>query len=334
MTKTRMTPEDVKGVWAIVPTPAKPDAGDWRAQDTVDLDETAKMVELLVEGGASGILSMGTLGECATLTWPEKKAFMAALVESAAGRIPVFVGSTTPNTRDTVEQMRFATDLGADGTMLGIPHWCTPSLSTAVQFYRDVAEGAPDLAIAIYANHEAFKFDFPAAFWGQVAGIPQVVTAKYAAGPATLMQDLAAIAGRIKILPIDYAYYACARMADEIDAFWSSGAVCGPNVAIELFDVVTKARANGDWSAARAFAGRLAGTARSFIPEGSMKLFSTYNIALEKERMAAGGLISPGPVRPPYGFTPEAYLEGAREAGKLWADLSHELSEQKVAAVG
>ncbi|MDD3798606.1 MAG: dihydrodipicolinate synthase family protein [Novosphingobium sp.] len=333
MTKRLRAPSDINGVWAIIPTPATPDAGDWRATDTVDLDETARIVELLIEGGVSGILSMGTLGECATLTWPEKQKFMAALVESARGRVPVFVGTTASNTRDTVEQSRYAYDLGADGTMLGLPHWCAISLPNAVQFYRDVAEGTPDLNIAIYANVEAFKFDFPTPFWAQVADIPQVVTAKYS-GPATLMQDLAAIRGQIKLLPNEYNYYGCARMDDRIDSFWSSGAVCGPNVAIHLHDLVAEARRTGDWSEAQAFAGRLGPSGAALFPEGSFKIFSTYNIALEKARMEAGGLIKPGPVRPPYRVTPEPYLAGARRSGEMWAEISRSLiaDGQSVAA--
>lgn len=324
MKKRLRTPAEINGVWAIVPTPATPDAGDWRATDTVDVDETARMVELLIEGGVSGILSMGTLGECATLNWPEKQKFMAALVDSARGRIPVFVGTTASNTRDTVEQSRYAYDLGADGTMLGLPHWCAISLPNAVQYYRDVAEAVPDLNIAVYANVEAFKFDFPTPFWAQIADIPQVVTAKYS-GPATMLQDLNALQNKVKLLPNEFSYYGCARMDDRIDSFWSSGAVCGPNVALQLHGLVAEARLTGDWAAAQIFAGRMGASAASLFPEGSFKVFSTYNIALEKVRMAAGGLIKPGPVRPPYAVTPEHYLEGARKSGEMWADISRSL---------
>ena len=98
--KGLLKPGDIKGAWSIVPTPAKLGASDWRAIDTVDLDETARVVEGLIDAGINGLLSMGSLGECATLTWEEKKAFMATLVETARGRIPVFVGTTTRQTID------------------------------------------------------------------------------------------------------------------------------------------------------------------------------------------------------------------------------------------
>jgi len=316
--------DDIKGTWAIVPTPAKDNSSDWRSNDTVDIDEVARMVEGLISSGINGILSLGTLGEGATLTWNEKKVFMSTLVETARGRIPVFVGSTALNTRDVIEQARFAKDIRAQGTMLGLPMWCAPSTDVAVQFYRDVAEAVPELNIAIYANSEAFKYDFPAPFWAGVAEIPQVVTAKYI-GIGSLLQHLHAVKGRIKLLPLDFDYYAAARIDDGIDAFWTSGAVCGPTVAIHLRDLVAEARQTGDWATARAWHARMAPTAAPLFPDGSFKKFSMYNIALEKERINAAGWMRAGPVRPPYHLVPEEYLLGARKSGQLWAELHQEI---------
>lgn len=323
-----LTANDVKGAWAIMPTPAKPNASDWRATDTVDLDETARAVEGLIAAGINGILSMGTLGECATLTWEEKKAFIATVVETARGRVPVFAGTTALNTRDTVTQTRAARDMGADGTMLGVPMWCAPSTEVAVQFYKDVAEAVPEMNIAVYANPEAFKFEFPRPFWAGIANIPQIVTAKYI-GINALLQDLHLTQGKIKLLPIDFDYYAAARMEEFVDAFWTSGAVCGPLVATTLRDEVAKARKSGDWSAAKAFHGRMAPTAAPLFPNGSFKEFSTYNIGLEKARMDAAGWMKAGPIRPPYHLVPEAYLAGARKSGQMWADIQRELAAKK-----
>jgi dihydrodipicolinate synthase/N-acetylneuraminate lyase len=322
-----LSASDVKGAWAIIPTPAKPGSSDWRSEDTVDVDEAARVIDGLIEAGIDGILSMGTLGEAATMTLPEKRSFMRAIVDAARGRVPIFVGTTCINTRDTIALTREAVDVGATGTMLGLPMWCAPSVDVAVQFYKDVAEAVPDINIAIYANPEAFKFDFPRAFWAQVAEIPSVVTAKYI-GVGNLMPDLAAIKGRIKLLPIDFDYYAAARMDDSIDAFWSSGAVCDPLVTTTLRDLVIDARARGDWSKAKAFMGRLGPTAASLFPNGSFQTFSIYNIGLEKARMEAGGWMKPGPVRPPYHIVPEPFLEGARKSGQMWSALGAELRSE------
>src|SRR5438270_5372251 len=124
----RLTTADITGAWAIIPTPAKDNASDWRADDTVDLAETARVVEELIRAGVDGILSLGTLGECSTLTWEEKRAFMATVVEIARGRVPYFGGTTSLNTRETARQTRAAHDMAVDGTTLGPPMGCYPDL--------------------------------------------------------------------------------------------------------------------------------------------------------------------------------------------------------------
>ncbi len=329
-----MAAQDVKGAWAIMPTPAKPGADDWRAVDTVDLDEAARVVNELVDAGINGILTMGTMGECATLTWAEKQAYMSALIETAAGRVPLFVGTTTLNTRDTVEQTRFAYDLGADGTMLGLPMWCTPSTDVAVKFYQDVTEAVPEMNICVYANPAAFKFGFPRPFWARLSEIRQVVMAKYI-GIGTLMGDLGVSGQRIKLLPLEYEYYAAARMEpDFIDAFWSTGAVCGPLVVTHLRDLVEQAKESGNWSQVKAFDARLGPTLGPLVPDGNLQMFSMYNIGLEKARANAAGWMNAGPARPPYDIVPAAYLAGARKSGQMWAELQTELAAPKAAAAG
>jgi len=321
-----LTVGDVNGAWAIMPAPAKAGAEDWRNSDTVDLDETARVIEALIASGIDGLLSLGTYGECASLTWDEKKKFMATMVETVRGRVPFFVGTTSLNTRDTIAQTRFAAELGVDGTMLGVPMWCAPSVATAVRFYQDVAEACPDTAIAVYANPEAFKFDFPPGFWAQVASIRQVVTAKYI-GVANLLLNISLTRKRIRFMPIELDYYGAARMDPEFcTAFWTSGALCGPNVPITLRDEVAKAKKSGDWAAAGRLSDDIARTCETLFPHGSFKEFSMYNIACEKERMNAAGWMKAGPCRPPYHVVPDEVRAGAVESGRRWAELSRKLA--------
>lgn len=320
-----MTVDQVQGAWVIIPTPAKPGSDDWRMRDTVDLDETARVVDALIASGVDAILSLGTLGEGSTLTLDEKKAFIGALVESARGRVPVFTGTTTMGTRDTIELTRFSADAGADGTMLGLPMWCQASTPVAVQFYKDVAEACPDMAICVYVNPDAFKFDYPAAFWAQVADIPQVITAK-CLGIGTLLRDIGASRSRIRFLPINSDYYGAARMAPEFcTAFWSGGAVCGPEVVTVLRDEVAKAKQSGDWRRAQKLSQAQGAASALMFPPGGFKEFAMYNIGLEKARADAGGWMKAGPCRPPYHVVPEPYLEGARRSGRKWAELNDAL---------
>lgn len=318
-----MTVDEVQGAWAIMPTPATDDASDWQASKTLDVDETARAVEGMVEEGIDGILSLGTLGECATLTWDEKKLFIGTAVEATRGRIPFFAGTTCLGTRETIEQTRQAYELGARGTMLGLPMWCAADLKTAVSFYKDVAAACPDMAICVYANTAAFRFPFGADFWAEVCDIPQVIMAKYGAVP-NLEADMAAVNKKVKFLPIEAFYLNVAQADPEFNtAFWSSGAACGPSLAAQLRDVVQGARDSGDWSAAEALSEEIGKTLWPLIPGGNnFEEFNKYNIGLEKERINAAGWMKAGPCRPPYTYVPEEYMNGARASGAGWAELA------------
>jgi trans-o-hydroxybenzylidenepyruvate hydratase-aldolase len=328
-TKQRLlTVDDIQGAWAILPTPAKDNASDWRQKDTVDLDETARAVEGLIGAGIDGILSLGTLGECSTLTWDEKKKFVATAVEATRGRVPFFAGTTSLNTRDTVEQTRAAADMGADGTMLGLPMWCPSDTATAVQFYRDVAEACPQTAICVYANPHAFRFNFPPPFWAQLSEIPQVVSAKYA-GIGQLLLDTRLSKKKIRFLPIDIDYYAASRLDPEFyTAFWTSGAVCGPAVTIRLRDEIARAKATGDWTKAKHLSEEVGHSMAPMIPRGDFVEFSKFNIGLEKAKINAAGWMKAGPCRPPNHLTPEEYLKGARTSGEMWAALERKLKTE------
>jgi trans-o-hydroxybenzylidenepyruvate hydratase-aldolase len=329
MTKKLLTVEDVTGCWAIMPTPSAPNASDWRSGFTVDLDETARVANALVEAGVDGILSLGTLGEGSTLTWEEKEAYVKAAVDAIASRVPFFGGTTSLNTRESVRQTNIMRDIGVDGVMLGLPMWVEADLSTAVGFYRDFAEACPDMAICVYSNPEAFKFEFGRGFWAQISEIPQVVSAKYL-NVGGLYTDLNLSKRRIRLMPIDVDYYAAARIdAETCRAFWTSGAVCGPEPALRLRDLVTSAREGGDWSHAKALTDRIAMTYRTLFPNGSFKEFSRYNIGIEKARMDAAGWMKAGPCRPPYHVVPEPILAGGREAGRKWAELARDLKAGK-----
>ncbi len=328
--RDRLTARDIHGAWVIIPTPSNPDAADWRAEQTVNLDETARIVEALIGAGVDGILSLGTFGEGSTLTWEEKRLFIATAVEAARGRVPFFAGTTSLNTRETVRQTAAAADIGAAGTMLGLPMWCEPDLATAVQFYRDVASACPDVALCIYANPEAFKFDFPRPFWAQVSRIPQVACAKYL-NIAPLVADLRLTGGRIRFLPTESNYYAAARIdPEQCTAFWSSGALCDPSVTVRLREEISRAKQSGDWNAAKALAAAIGETVVPLFPKGQFKEFSKYNIGLEKARIDAAGWMTAGVPRPPYHVVPEEYLEGARRSGRLWAELGKRLASNGV----
>jgi trans-o-hydroxybenzylidenepyruvate hydratase-aldolase len=319
---------DLRGVYAIIPTPAKDGADRWDAVDTVDLVETERVVNRLIGDGVSGLIVLGTTGECATLTGPEYEGFVACVLETVKGRIPTFIGTTALGTHEVVRRTRFAADRGADGILLGLPMWQPLTVDMAVQYFRSISEAFPQIALMVYGNNRAFRFSFPPEFWSRVVEVaPTLICAKYSR-PQALLDSLAASKGRVHFLPHDGGLSKFAALSRETTtACWSTAASMGPEPVLEQM----RALLTNDAEAMKRIAADLAWT-REPIAELSSnpELFATYNIQLEKIRIEAAGYCKAGPIRPPYNFMPEPYAEAARENARRWRQLCEKYAKVSV----
>src|SRR5579862_3577501 len=116
-------PTDLRGMYAIIATPAREGADRWDATNTVDLDETERLVNVLIQDGASGLIALGTTGECATVIREDYEAFVDCLLATVNRRVPTFVGTTALGAHEVFRRLRFIRERGAAGTLLGMPMW-------------------------------------------------------------------------------------------------------------------------------------------------------------------------------------------------------------------
>ena len=319
-----LKPSDFRGVYAIIPTPAKDGADRWDAVDTVDLAETERVVNRLIGDGVDGLIVLGTTGECATITGQEYEAFVDCVLATVKKRIPTFIGTTALGTHEVVRRAGFAAQRGADGILLGLPMWQPLTVDMAVDYYRSISEAFPRLALMVYGNGRAFRFAFPPEFWSRVVdAAPTLVAAKYSR-PNALLDSLAASKGRVHFLPHDGGLSKFAELSPTTTtACWSTAASMGPEPVLEQM----RALLANDAAALQRIATDLA-WAREPIAEitSDPDLFATYNIQMEKIRIQAAGYCKAGPIRPPYNVMPERYAERARENARRWRHLCEKYS--------
>ncbi|HXG36481.1 MAG TPA: dihydrodipicolinate synthase family protein [Dehalococcoidia bacterium] len=316
-----LTAKDIKGVCALPPTPCKEGAQGWDATDSVDLDESARMVENIIQGGATMIGLNGTTGECAALLFEEKRQFWATAVETAKKRVPVFAGCTALGTKETIRQMRVAKDIGCDGAFIGLPLWQTPSLETSIQFFADLSEAVPDMPVMVYSNAMFFKSTFPVQFWAGVARrAPTVVTNKVTYGIDHLMADVRVAGHQIKFMPGEASIFPAWRMCREhVTAMWSTSAGCmGPEPYVALLEAINR---DDEKRAAEIYHDIL--SIPPFFPQGEIfpGRFPNYNAQAEKWRANASGFVKAGPSRAPYYDLPDDWKQSAEAHGKGWAEL-------------
>jgi dihydrodipicolinate synthase/N-acetylneuraminate lyase len=314
---------DIKGALAIMPTPAREGAERLDATDTVDLDETARLAESLVRDGATGIMALGTMGECATTSQSDYEAFVDCLLKTVRGRIPTFVGTTALSGHEIARRIKFVKERGATGTLLGIPMWQPATLDMAVKFYTDVAATFPDFPIMVYANARAFRFPFGVDFWGAVvARAPTVMSAKFSS-KAILKESVAATKGRVNFVPPVGLAYEFAQISPETaNTCWIPAV--GPQIGLALMNAL----AQKDAQQAKAVADDIAWAVEPHhMITGSQDVFASYNIQMEKILMGASGYCKPGPIRPPYNVMPENFAQAARESGQRFAKLREKYSK-------
>jgi trans-o-hydroxybenzylidenepyruvate hydratase-aldolase len=315
--------KDIKGALAIMPTPAKEGADRLEATNTVDLDETARLAESLVRDGATGIMALGTMGECATTSQSDYEAYVDCLLKTVRGRIPTFVGTTALGGHEIARRIKFVKERGATGTLLGIPMWQPATLDMAVKFYADVAATFPDFPIMVYANSRAFRFPFGVDFWGSVVErAPTVMSAKFSS-KAILKESVAASKGRVNFVPpIGLAYEFAQLSPETATTCWMPS--IGPQIGLALMNAL----AAKDAKQAKAVADDIAWAVEPHHEiTGSQDVFASYNIQMEKILMGASGYCKPGPIRPPYNVMPDDFAKVSRESGERFKKLREKYSK-------
>jgi len=317
---------DIRGIVGIVPTPATPDAEHWQCTQSVNLPESATMVELVVDAGVDIVMTTGTFGECASLTAPELRAFVDCVVQTTAKRRPVFAGITTLNTRDTIVRGRELLDIGADGLFVGRPMWLPLDDAGILRFYRDVAEAFAGTPLVVYDNPFAFKGKISTDVYRELAKLPEYVAAKHVGGPS-LVGDMLAVGNDMTVLPLETDWYDVAlTMPDLARAAWSGSVACAPAPIVALAERI----AARDWEAAKLLSDEVNWAVSAMIPEGDLGAFIAFSIQLGHERFRAAGMIEPGPCRPPYIDAPADLLAGSREAGNRWKTLQGKYSRAPI----
>jgi dihydrodipicolinate synthase/N-acetylneuraminate lyase len=314
-----MQAKDFQGLYAIIATPAKPGAERLAATDTVDMDETVRLINALIRDGASGLIALGTTGECATLSEPDYEAFTACVLETVNRRVPTFIGATGLSGHQVVRRLRRLQDLGVEGTLLGLPMWQPMTTDMAVDWYADVSRLFPELALMVYANARAFRHPFGADFWTALAKVAPTATSAKHSRTKDLRELLDATQQKIQFMPSDMAvdqFHAISPSTTT--ACWATAAGMGPKPSIALM----KALKSGDEDSARELAAAIAWANAPILPlVNNPEVFAQYNIQMEKTRINAAGYSTCGPNRPPYQRFPEPYHGQAVAAGKRWAQL-------------
>jgi dihydrodipicolinate synthase/N-acetylneuraminate lyase len=304
-----LSADDIGGMMAMMPAFATDAAADLAATDTVDVGRLRLGLDRMVRDGANVIATTGSFGECHTLLPEEFRTLAHESVAVVRKRVPLFIGVTSVNARETVAKMRVVADSAADGVLLGVPYYFPSTLDNALRFFRDLAEMFPKLAILVYHNPALHHVTLPVEAFQALVKIPQIVGMKDSHRDTTTFLRLQeVIQGRISVLcnALQYVPYAQLGAA----GFWSIDAWMGPWPFLALRDAV----ARGDLAAAKAITLDLA-------PPVTRKPDLSWREAASKIAIAMAGYVEPGPLRPPFLEIPGEVIEAQKKRVERWQRL-------------
>jgi 4-hydroxy-tetrahydrodipicolinate synthase len=173
---------DWQGVFPAVTT-------QFRADLSIDVADTQRVVDNLINDGVTGIIAMGTCGENNSLEADEKRTLLAAIVEVVNKRVPVVTGVSEFTTPRAIAYARDAEKIGADGLMLLPAMVYVPKIAELVEHFTLVASNT-GLPIMLYNNPPAYRVNITLEALEALRPVSNIVAVKESSPDTRRFTDL------------------------------------------------------------------------------------------------------------------------------------------------
>ena len=146
----------MKMKWAGV-MPATTTAFD----ENLAIDHTfvARHAKWLIDHGCTGIVTPGSLGESATLSFDEKIALWKTLIDAVGERVPVVAAIASLSTAEAVRLAECAADVGCSGLMV-LPPYVYQGDWREMKAHVEAVFRTTKLSCMLYNNPVAYGTDF------------------------------------------------------------------------------------------------------------------------------------------------------------------------------
>lgn len=123
----------LKGLYVALVTPFEKDG-------SLNENKLRELVKFHIEAGTDGLVPCATTSENPTYTWEEHFRIIEIVVKEAAGKLKVVAGCGTNSTARSIENLKKARDLGADGAMVVTPYYNKPTQEGLYAHFTKLAD--------------------------------------------------------------------------------------------------------------------------------------------------------------------------------------------------
>jgi len=125
----------------------------------VDHGFVAKHAKWLIDNGCTGIVTPGSLGESATLSFDEKLALWKTVIDAVGERVPVVAAIASLSTAEAVRLAALAAEVGCSGLMV-LPPYVYRSDWREMKAHIEAVFRATRLSCMLYNNPVSYGTDF------------------------------------------------------------------------------------------------------------------------------------------------------------------------------
>lgn len=189
---------------------------------SLDLEGSRAILEHIGRSGNEGAFVLGTTGEFAALTVPERGQIVEAAMEILSGSMRVVVHVGAPSAFEVLQLVEQAKSAGAREVALITPYYLPATDAAMLDFFSTVDRACDGLDIFVYAYAKRTGNSVSAELMAQLAQLPNVVGAKVSEEP------LAQLTAYRDVVPDDFQIYTGAdREILEVGAVGAQGVVSG-----------------------------------------------------------------------------------------------------------
>ncbi len=170
-----------KGSFVAIVTPMHDDG-------SVDYVSLAALVEFHINAGTDGIVSVGTTGESATLSFTQHVDVVKATVAAVNGRCTVVVGSGANSTEESLYLQNETQSLGIDGFLSVVPYYNKPEQRGMIAHFTALADAAT-VPVILYNVPGRTVADMLPETVATLAKHPNIVGLKDATGDLQRLKD-------------------------------------------------------------------------------------------------------------------------------------------------
>jgi 4-hydroxy-tetrahydrodipicolinate synthase len=156
------------------------------------IDDAAlrSLVAWQIESGIDFLVPCGTTGETPTLTRDEWLYVIDAIIEVAAGRVPIVAGATSNSTYDAVAKAKeLAVRPGVDAILTASPYYNKPTQEGQYRHFAAIAEAVPEKPIILYNVPGRTAANIEPSTLARLAEIPNIIGVKEASGNMTQIAE-------------------------------------------------------------------------------------------------------------------------------------------------